>query len=85
MNADQIIAEIEWLEKLFLLPDKRRPQLTQWRTAIRQNAATDRLEKIFRLPDKRPPHFSDWAAAIRKQDEMCAYDPWFGLRRREGE
>ena len=84
MNAELIIAEIEWLEALLRLPDKRRPQLTEWRTAIRQNAATDRLEKLFLLPDPRPPHFSDWTAAVQKLNEMCAYDPWLGLRKREG-
>jgi hypothetical protein len=83
MNAEQIIAEIEWLEALFLLPDKRRPQFSEWRTANRRNALIDRLEKLFWLLDKRPLHLSDWTAAIQTQNEMCAYDPWFGLQKRE--
>ena len=62
MNAEQIIAELEWLETLFGLPDKRPLQISEWRTARRQNAATDRLEKLFILPDERPTHPFDWHA-----------------------
>ena len=47
MKAEQIIAEIEWLEQLYRLPDKRQPNIFEWRKARRQNAATDRLEKLF--------------------------------------
>jgi hypothetical protein len=62
MNAEQIIAEIEWLEQLYRLPDKRQPKMAEWRKARRQNAATDRLEKLFLLPDKRPSQSFDWHA-----------------------
>jgi len=60
MMAEKIIAEIEWLEQLYRLPDKRQPNIFEWRKALRQNAATDRLEKLFILPDERPTDFYDW-------------------------
>jgi len=60
MNAEQIIAEIEWLEQLFQLPDKRLLNLAEWRKAKRQNAATDRLERLFSLPSHRSPLISNW-------------------------
>lgn len=60
MNAEQIIAEIEWLEHLFSLPDNRTLVISGWRAANRQIAAIERLEKLFRLPDKRPLQISDW-------------------------
>jgi hypothetical protein len=62
MKAEQIIAEIEWLEQLYRLPDKRQPNISEWRKARRQNAATDRLEKLFILPDERSIHPFDWHA-----------------------
>jgi hypothetical protein len=62
MKAEQIIAETEWLEQLYRLPDERRPNISEWRKARRQNAATDRLEKLFILPDERPIQSFDWHA-----------------------
>jgi hypothetical protein len=54
MNAEKIIAEIEWLEQLFCLPDNRRLPVSDWIAANRRLAAIERLEKLFRLPDERP-------------------------------
>lgn len=62
MRAEQIIAEIEWLEQLYRLPDQRQPNISEWRRVRRQNAATDRLEKLFILTDKRPMPSLDWHA-----------------------
>lgn len=62
MNAEQIIAEIDWLEQLYKLPDKRQPKAFEFRKARRQNAATDRLEKLFLLPDTRSSQSFDWHA-----------------------
>ena len=82
MNAEQIIAEIEWLEQLFRLPDKRPPlQISDWKTATRQTAAIARLERLFKLPDQRPLQMSDWKAKNQKPDETYADDPRFRLWR----
>jgi hypothetical protein len=84
MNAEQIIAEIEWLEQLFALPDPRPPLLSEWRTANRQNAATARLEKLFRLPDERPLQTCDWKTANQAHHETHTYHPRFQMWRRDG-
>jgi hypothetical protein len=60
VNAEQIIAEIEWLEHLFSLSDNRTALTCDSRAANRKIAAIERLEKLFRLPDKRPLQISDW-------------------------
>ena len=60
MNAEQIIAAIEWLEHLFSLPDDRTALISDSRAANRKTAAIERLEKLFRLPDKRPLQISNW-------------------------
>lgn len=81
MNAEQILAELEWLETLFRLPDKRPVRISDWRAAHRQIAAIDRLEKLLRLPDRRPLQMSDWKAANQKHDETYTDDPRFRLWR----
>ena len=60
MNAEQIIAEIEWLEHLFSLPDNRTVVISDSRAVNRKIAAIERLEKLFRLPDERPLQIVDW-------------------------
>jgi hypothetical protein len=35
MDTEKIIAEIEWLEQLFNLPDRRPLQMADWRPAYR--------------------------------------------------
>jgi hypothetical protein len=66
MNAKQIVAEVEWLECLFRLPDGRLLQIADWR--VEKPAANEKslnhpwpslprqewLEHLFRLPDDRP-------------------------------
>jgi hypothetical protein len=84
MNAEQIIAEIEWLEQLFSLPDPRQHN-SEWRTANRQNAATARLEKLFKLPDHRPLPPNVWRVENSAQDESYTYDPWFQMWKRGAE
>jgi hypothetical protein len=79
MDAETIIAEIEWLEQLLRLPDKRPLPISDWRAANRKIAAIERLEQIFRLPDQRPPRIADWKAANPKHDETYTDDPRFKL------
>jgi hypothetical protein len=81
MNAEQIIAEIEWLEQLFRLPDKRQVNLSEWRKAKRLNEATYRQQQIFRLPDTRSPLNLDRTSATQKLDETYHDDPRFRLWR----
>ena len=81
MNAEGIIAEIEWLEQLFRLPDKRPLLISDWRAANRKIAAIERLEKVFRLPDQRPSPIPDWKTANQKYDETYTDDPRFRLWR----
>ena len=33
MNVEKIIAEIEWLEHIYTLPDDRLPQMSNWKAA----------------------------------------------------
>lgn len=66
MNTEQIIAEIEWLEHLFSLPDNRpRPIAERKVEKQRDNEARtfdlrlrlprlEWLEHLFSLPDNRP-------------------------------
>ena len=60
MDAERIIAEIEWLEKLFRLPDKRSLLIPDWKAAKRKIAAIERLEKLYRLPDPRTAPDVGW-------------------------
>jgi hypothetical protein len=85
MTVEQIIAEIEWLEQLYRLPDERRPTIAEWRKARHQNAATDRLEKLFLLPDERPPRPRDRKIESPVHDEKYTDDPRFRLWRPDGE
>jgi hypothetical protein len=66
MNAKQIIAEVEWLEHLFRLPDRRLLQIADCR--VEKSAANEKilntpwprlprqewLEQLLGLPDNRP-------------------------------
>ncbi len=81
MDAERIIAEIEWLEKLFRLPDKRSLLIPDWKAAKRKIAAIERLEKLYRLPDPRPLPMSDGTTAHQKYDETYTDDPRFRLWR----
>jgi hypothetical protein len=65
MNAKQIIAEVEWLEHLFRLPDRRLLQIADCRVeepADEKNLNNpwprlprqEWLEQLLRLPDNRP-------------------------------
>jgi hypothetical protein len=81
MNAEQIIAEIEWLEQLFRLPDKRPLQISEWRAENRRIAAIERLEKLFRLPDQMPLRMSDWNAKNQKPNVTYTDNPRFSLWR----
>jgi hypothetical protein len=81
MNAERIIAEIEWLEKLFRLPDKRSLLIPDWKAAKRKIAAIEQLEKLFRLPDQRPMQVTDWKTTNQKYDERYTDDPRFRLWR----
>jgi hypothetical protein len=83
MNAEQIIADIEWLEQLFRLPDKRTLQVSERRAAHKRLAAIQRLEQLFRLPDERPIQMSDWKTAKHMHDESYTDDPRFKLWRAE--
>jgi hypothetical protein len=75
VNAEQIIYEIEWLEKLFRLPDNRMPQTSGW---LVENQNPDKanltpawprlprpewLEDLFRLLDNRPLPIATWKVA----------------------
>jgi hypothetical protein len=96
MNAEKIIAEIEWLELLFRLPDDRPLQNADWKVEEQKDnqpsindpwprlPRQEWLEQLFRLPDKRPLQMSDWKAANHKHDEKYASDPWFRLWKRDG-
>ena len=65
MNAERIIAEIEWLEQLFRLPDSRPLQTADWKVGNQKaneaniNNACPRLpeqewlEHLLALPDNR--------------------------------
>jgi hypothetical protein len=81
MYVDQIIAEIEWLEHLFRLPDKRPLLNSAWRAAVRKIAAIERLENLFGLPDPRPPQMPDLKTANQKHVETYNDDPRFTLWR----
>jgi hypothetical protein len=65
MDAKQIFAEVELLEKIFRLPDRRLIEIAdcsvQKPTANEKNLNTpshlprlEWLEQLFRLPDNRP-------------------------------
>ena len=81
MDAERIIAEIEWLEKLFRLPDKRSLLILDCRAGKRKIATIKKLEKLFRLPDQRPMQVTDWKTANQKYDERYTDDPRFRLWR----
>jgi hypothetical protein len=81
MNAERIIAEIEWLEQLFRMPDKRPLLISDWRDAKREIAAIERLEKLFALPDHRSPQMPDRKTSQQNRDETYSDDPRFRLWR----
>jgi hypothetical protein len=66
VNAEKIIAEIEWLERLFRPPDERSPEMPDSTVENQEhdgkNASdpwfrlprVEWLEQLFRLPDDRP-------------------------------
>lgn len=49
MNLEQIIAQIEWLERLYSLPDTRAPQLVDRETANQRHDETYANNPWFRL------------------------------------
>jgi hypothetical protein len=77
MNTERIINEIEWLEMLFSLPDRRHPEVSEWRKAKKQNAAIARLEMLFSLPDERPLRPCDEEVERTKHEETCTDIPRF--------
>jgi hypothetical protein len=79
MNAERNIAEIEWLEKLFRLPDKRSLLISG--AGNRKIVAIKKLEKLFRLPDRRQLQMIDSKNANQKYDETYTDDPRFRLWR----
>jgi hypothetical protein len=70
MDVGRIIAAIEWLERLFKLPDERSPLISD-----------SKAEKLFGLPDQKPPRMADWKAASDKYDETYSDDRRFKLWR----
>ncbi len=40
MDAEKIIADIEWLEQLFRLPDNRPLQITDWKLGYKKDNET---------------------------------------------
>ena len=100
MNIEQIIAEIEWLEHLLRLSDRRPLTIADRKVGSQKNNETsidnprsglprqEWLEDLFRLPDQRPLPMSDWNAS-QKHDKKHASDrwfpPWFLPSRRDGE
>ena len=83
-NAEQIVAEIEWLEALFRLPDKRRPQRSEWTAAKRRIAAIKRLDTLFTLLDERPLQSCDWKTENPEHDVGYNCEPWFQMWKRNG-
>ena len=81
MNAERIIAEIEWLEKLLRLPDERSLLNLDCRAGKRRIAAIKKLEKLFQLPDQRPMQMTDWKTTNDKYNERYTDDPRFRLWR----
>jgi hypothetical protein len=49
MNLENNIAEIEWLERLYSLPDTRSPQLDDFRTANQSHDETYAKNPWFKL------------------------------------
>ena len=49
MNIEKTITEIEWLERIFALPDARRPGLADREAANRRHAETLAANPWFRL------------------------------------
>ncbi len=49
MDVEKTIAEIEWLEQIFLLPDTRPPQLVELEVANRNHDAMYAENPWFRL------------------------------------
>ncbi len=80
MNAERIIAEIEWLEQLFRLPDKRSLLIADWGSGNRKIAAIKKLDQLFIL-DQRPHQVSDGETTNQKYDETYTDDPRFRLWR----
>lgn len=49
MNLEKAIAEIEWLERLYSLPDPRQPQVNDWHAANRRHDEMYANNPWFRL------------------------------------
>jgi hypothetical protein len=49
MNAEKTISEIELLERLYALPDKRPLQMADWKAANRKHDETYASNPWFRL------------------------------------
>jgi hypothetical protein len=81
MDVGRIIAAIEWLERLFKLPDERSPLISDSKAENRKTAAMGNPEKLFGLPDQKPPRMADWKAASDKYDETYSDDRRFKLWR----
>ncbi len=49
MDVEKIIAEIEWLERIYSLPDARRPDSADWQAANQRHDEMYRNNPWFKL------------------------------------
>ncbi len=66
MNIERTIAEIEWLERIFALPDIRRPGLTDREAANRRHDEMYAANPWFRL-------WKRYGVCTRSEDSSFPY------------
>jgi hypothetical protein len=99
MSAEQIIAEIEWLEHLFGLSDERLVQVVDLKAEKQADNETyinepwprlprqEWLEQLYVLPDNRALQTAEWPFEKQKESETHSNNSrvwiWFLLWKRD--
>jgi hypothetical protein len=97
MNAEKIIAEIEWLERLHELPDARPSEIAGPEEEKHKSCETcidnprlqlptqEWLEHLSKLPDNRMLQITGLKVGKVKDDNVTYFNwSWFRLRKRDG-
>jgi hypothetical protein len=75
MNAEQIIADIEWLEHLFSLPDNRTLQTADWKVEQQEEDEDNEMCLYLVVSNSWP-----WLRLRRRPEPASGIDTFFSAK-----